>query len=166
MNHCMRVPFRERGGVARRAPGQGLLPVSTMKRTNESLESPHTLANYMIMRCATVGFNSMALCRGCIWACLLAGWLATCCCGSEEVAVCAPLGEAVDSFSLPRKSALPFSPHFVFRMAFRGLARCLISNFCLGAEFVLDIVRPRLHRAVATAWCAVYRKDPLSFASN
>lgn len=47
--------------------GQGPRLVLTARTTNESLESLQTLANYMIIRCAAVGFNAEALCRGCIW---------------------------------------------------------------------------------------------------
>lgn len=68
-------PISRQGGVARRAPGQGLLLVLTMTRTNESLESPQTLANYMVIRCATVGFNALTLCRGCTWVGYLLLWV-------------------------------------------------------------------------------------------
>lgn len=47
--------------------GQGPRLVSKARTTNERRESLQTLANYMIIRCAAVGFNAEALCRGCIW---------------------------------------------------------------------------------------------------
>lgn len=41
--------------------------VSTARTTNESRESLQPPSNYMIIRCAAVGFNAEALCRGYIW---------------------------------------------------------------------------------------------------
>lgn len=80
--------------------------------------------------------------------------------------MCASASEAVDSFALPRSSALIISPQFVFETVVRRLARCLIQDFCLEAVFPLDAVRPRLHRAASSAWSAVYCKGPLSVAAD
>jgi hypothetical protein len=110
--------------------------VSTMSRTNQGLDSPQAVANYMVIRCATVGFDALAPCRGCIQVGNQPLWVGE---GSLSTGVRVSVVEGVATASLLGDSALLCSPQLIRRTAVRrlGWRAAWYQNVCLGSVLLL-----------------------------